>query len=226
MADLSHDQLPVELADALRAPVAVADRDRRLDAIMAGVRAAPAPARSRRLPPTLLRWRRGVLSPAGAAVVALALLAWGGVTSLTDVLQRSSAMLARAEVLGDTVIARRVTEGRPLRDSMVATLYDTMRIVRFALRAPTASRVALVRTDAPTAPAVRVAMVEQAASGLWELRTVVPRDAVAGAYAFVVDDSRQVPVRATSTGLVPAARRADPARALDAPASHVTDTAL
>jgi hypothetical protein len=226
MADQSTDLLPAELADALRAPVAVADRERRLDAIMTGVRTAPTPSRALRLPPTLRRWRRGVLSPVGGAVVALLLFAWGGVTSLTDVLQRSSAMLARAEVLGDTVIARHVAHGRPLRDTMVATLYDTMRIVRFALRAPTASRVALVRTDAPTAPAVRVATVEQAASGLWELRAVVPRHAVAGAYAFVVDDVRHVPVRAMSTGFTPAPRRADPARAPDAPASHVTDTAL
>lgn len=226
MADLTSDLLPAELADELRAPVAVADRERRLDAIMSGVRAAPSPTRGLRLPPTLRRWRRGVLSPVGAALVALALFAWGGVTSLTDVLQRSSAMLARAEVLGDTVIARRIAEGRPRTDSVVATLYDTMRIVRFALRAPTASRVALVRTDAPTAPAVRVAMVERAASGLWELRTVVPRDAVTSAFAFVVDDAHQVPVRATSPGFAPAPRRADPARATDAPASHVTDTAL
>ncbi len=226
MADHSADLLPAELTDALRAPIALADRERRLDTIMHGVRSAPAPTRALHLPPTLRRWRRGVLSPVGGAVVALLLFTWGGVTALTDVLQRSSAMLARAEVLGDTVIARQVAGGRPLRDSMVATLYDTMRIVRFALRAPTASRVALVRTDAPTAPVVRVATVERAASGLWEVRTVVPRHAVAGAFAFVVDDAHQVPVRATSSGFVPAPRRVEPARATDAPASHVTDTAL
>lgn len=202
MAEHRPDQLPPELLDALRAPVALADRPRRVDAIMDAVYDAPRPARTLRHPPMRSRWRRGLLAPAGAAVVALMLTLWAGLTSFTDVLERSATrVLARAEVVGDTVVERLA----PRRDTVFATLYDTLRIVRFALRAPAASQVSLIEVAASgraasTGTGTLVAAARQVADGLWELRTVVPRDAVARAYAFVIDDTQQVSVPIGRTG--------------------------
>ncbi len=201
------DALPAELRELFGAPAPFdpAAQSRQADAIMAAVRELPAPRRWS-LPPTLTRWRRrGVLAPAGGVAVAFLLTMWLGVTSLTDVFSRSSAMLARAEVIGDTIIPRLapsdelrvVIEKGALRRALRDTLYDTMRIVRFALRAPSASHVTLVES-ASEAPVGEVA--RDMASGLWELRTVVPRDAVSRAFAFVVDDVHRVPVRGTFSG--------------------------
>jgi hypothetical protein len=130
---------------------------------------------------------------------------WVGVTSLTDVFGRSSTMLARAEVIGDTIIPRLapsdelrvVIEKGALQRALRDTLYDTMRIVRFALRAPAATQVTLVESvsDAPVGDVAR-----DLASGLWELRAVVPRDAVSRAFAFIVDDVHRVPVRGALSG--------------------------
>jgi len=93
----------------------------------------------------------------------------------------------------------------PRRDTVFATLYDTLRIVRFALRAPAASQVSLIEVAASaragsTSTNTLIAAARQVADGLWELRTVVPRDAVARAYAFVIDESHQVPVSMDRTG--------------------------
>lgn len=209
MADTPTPLLPAELQDALRQPLRVdaARRTRSVDAIMASVRVLPAPRRWS-LPPTITRWRRrGVLAPAGALAFGLLLTLWTGVTSLTDVFNRSSsAVLAKAEIIGDTVIPRLVpstSEGRlasagGVRQALHDTLYDTMRIVRFALRAPEATRVMLVESASAALPDVQglqLAVARDVASGLWEMRTVLPRDAVAGAFAFVVDDAQRIPVR-------------------------------
>lgn len=274
--------LPPELEDALRAPVALhtAERGRRVDAIMGALHAEPAPkvqtssapswldrlrvSRQHDLPPTVSRWRRrGVLGSAGALAVAAVLTLWVGVTSLTDVFSHSATVLARAEVIGDTVIPRLVprvesalapsrvdvstsrvdlgaTTGarshalgdtlyQTVYDTLYDTIYDTMRIVRFALRAPSANHVALVRNltisaIASTTSATdvngthaeqRFRVARDLASGLWELRTVVPRDAVAQSYAFVVNETDRVPVRATSwTTRPPAAARTSSERPL------------
>ncbi len=197
-------QLPSELRDLFQQPSAFepAAMARQADNIMTAVREMPSPRRWL-LPPTLTRWRRrGVLAPAGGIAVAFLLTMWMGVTSLTDVFSRSSAMLARAEVIGDTVLPRvapthpryDVSEQGTLRRALRDTLYDTMRIVRFALRAPAASQVTLVDSDSLIGE-----VAQDLASGLWELRTVVPRDAVSRAFAFVVDDVHRVPVRGRFT---------------------------
>ncbi len=199
--------LPSELRDLFRAPPAFhsSTTARQADTIMAAVRELPAPRRWS-LPPTLTRWRRrGVLAPAGSLAVAFLLTMWVGVTSLTDVFGRSSTMLARAEVIGDTIIPRLapsdelrvVIEKGALQRALRDTLYDTMRIVRFALRAPAATQVTLVESvsDAPVGDVAR-----DLASGLWELRAVVPRDAVSRAFAFIVDDVHRVPVRGALSG--------------------------
>lgn len=225
--------LPPDLEQALRtpAPLPAAERARRLDAIMGAVHRAPAAhehaaspsgtpswtdrvrvALRRDLPPTSSRWRRrGVLGTAGALAVAAMLTLWVGVTTLTDVLSHSAIVLARAEVIGDTVIPRLVPRVAPsltratVGDTLYETLYDTMRIVRFALRAPSATRVAFVHTDnranaepARSATERHIRVARDLASGLWELRTVVPRDAVARSYAFVVNETDRIPVHAVS----------------------------
>jgi hypothetical protein len=202
VADHASTQLPPALVDALREPASVSDRARRLDAIMTAVHGAPAPSRALRHPPTRSRWRRGLLAPAGAVVVALMVTLWGGLASFTTVLERgATSVLARADVVGDTVVERLA----PRRDTVFATLYDTLRIVRFALRAPAASQVSLIEVAASARSAsagtgTLIAAARQVADGLWELRTVVPRDAVARAYAFVIDDAQQVPVPMGRTG--------------------------
>ncbi len=209
MADTPTPLLPAELQDALRQPLPVdaARRARSVDTIMTAVRVMPAPRRWS-LPPSITRWRRrGVLAPAGALAFGLLLTLWTGVTSLTDVFNRSSsAVLAKAEIIGDTVIPRlvpsgaasRVAEAGSVRQALHDTLYDTMRIVRFALRAPEATRVMLVESASAAlsdAQGIQFAVARDVASGLWEMRTVLRRDAVAGAFAFVVDDAQRIPVR-------------------------------
>ncbi len=213
MADANTPLLPTELEAAFRqaAPVDQARRARSIDAIMATVTTLPAPRRWS-LPPSMTRWRRrGMLAPAGGLAVTALMALWMGVTALTDVFQRgSSAVLARAEFIGDTVIARLVPvvdETRLVRAGGMAaalhdTLYDTMRIVRFALRAPEASQVTLVGAapaNVPDAQESRISVARDIASGLWEMRTVLPRDAVASAFAFVVDDAQRIPVRSPMT---------------------------
>lgn len=202
MADHASTQLPPALVEALREPAPLSDRTRRLDAIMTAVHGAPAPSRALRHPPTRSRWRRGLLAPAGAAMVAVLVTLWGGLASFTTVLERgATSVLARADVVGDTVVERLA----PQRDTVFATLYDTLRIVRFALRAPAASQVSLIEVaatarSASTGTGTLIAAARQVADGLWELRTVVPRDAVARAYAFVIDEAQQVPVPMDRTG--------------------------
>ncbi len=211
MTDHQHPSgnadLPPELRDLFResAQSDPATATRQADAIMTAVRELPAPRRWS-MPPTLTRWRRrGILAPAGGMAVAFLLTMWVGVTSLTDVFNRSSTMVARAEFIGDTIIPRLapsdelrvVIEKGALQRALRDTLYDTMRIVRFALRAPAASQVTLVESvsDVPVGEVVR-----DLASGIWELRAVVPRDAVSRAFAFVVDDVHRVPVRGERSG--------------------------
>lgn len=252
--------LPPELEAALRAPARLADaeRTRRSDNIMAAIAELPsvaAPtARRWALPPSITRWRRrGVLAPAGGLAVALLVTMWVGVTSFTSVLERSGTVLARAEVIGDTIIPRLVPRGRAgtagftpasvlatagtaasRGDTLYDTIYDTMRIVRFALHAPSATQVSLVQTLASgvatglaggvarsmtgalpgslrDSAARQLGVARDLASGLWELRTVVPRDAVAQSFEFVVNGTDRVPVRAAgfstpAAALRPAAR--------------------
>lgn len=209
MADSQTPLLPAELQDALREPLPV-DKNRHarsVDAIMAAVYDMPAPRRMS-LPPTIARWRRrGVLAPAGVLAFGVMFALFSGVNMLTDVFSRSSsAVMARAEIIGDTVIprlvpavgeARQVLAGG-IQRSLHDTLYDTMRIVRFALRAPAATRVMLVESSVAEragVPASQMTVARDLASGLWEMRTVVSRNTLARAFEFVVDDAQRIPVR-------------------------------
>lgn len=242
MRDRTPAPLPADLLEALRAPVVVPDRDRRVEDIMRAVRSSPPgprlarPALAWGWPPSLRRRRRGVLSPVTGALVALALLLLGGTESLTAVFATHAGLVGRAEILGDTVIARAAeaavappavappaaaaptTAGRaptPLRDTVVATLYDTLRIVRLALRAPHATQVALAGAVDATTPAPRVVARSRTPDGRWEVRAVVPRDVSVHSLALLVDGERVVPVR---TAAWPHGRRS--------PSTATGDTAL
>jgi 1,4-alpha-glucan branching enzyme len=74
-------------------------------------------------------------------------------------------------------------------DTVDAALRDTLRLVRFVLRAPDAARVALAG-DFNDWSATATPLMDSAGSGVWE--AVVAIDRVAGRYAFVVDDSQWV----------------------------------
>ena len=212
MPDPSASTLPDDVLETLRAHVPVPDRDRRLDAIMDAVRAERRPAASAprwAWPPSLRRLRRGILSPAAGALVALGLLLAGASESITAAVGAYAGFTAQAHVLGDTVIARPAAVApetasasprrtTPLRDSVVATLYDTLRIVRLALRAPHAAQVALTGAFDTATLVPRVVAHTRSADGRWELRAVVPRAWAVQSLALLVDGTRRVPIRRAS----------------------------
>ncbi|HEY9479344.1 MAG TPA: hypothetical protein VIP79_04615 [Gemmatimonadaceae bacterium] len=128
---------------------------------------------------TVRRPRRGQLSAAAALVVAAVLV---GITTAAGVSglagrgagPRGGSAIGRASVLADTI------------DS---ALHDTLRLVRFALDAPAAARVALVgdfndwsRTATPLGAGAQV--------GEWSV--VVAIQPGPHRYAFVVDDTQWV----------------------------------
>lgn len=209
MRDHATEALPPDLLDALRAPVPVPDRDRRLDDIMRAVRTTrPEPRRGLAWawPPSLHRLRRGVLAPAASAIVAFAFLLLAGTESISAVFSTHAGLVGRLEVLGDTVIARaanpqataaatRPLAPTPLRDTVVATLYDTLRIVRLALRAPQAVQVVLAGAIDSIAAVPRVVTGGRTADGRWELRALVPREVALSSLALLVDGVRTVPLR-------------------------------
>jgi hypothetical protein len=211
MPDPYASTLPDDVLESLRAHVPVPDRDRRLDAIMDAVRAERRPAvRAPRWawPPSLRRLRRGILSPAAGPLVALGLLLAGASESITTAVGAYAGLTAQAYILGDTVIARPVpvlpvtATAAPrrttlLRDSVVATLYDTLRIVRLALRAPHAAQVALTGAVDTTASVPRVVAHTRSTDGRWELRAIVPRAWAVHSLALLVDGTRRVPIRHT-----------------------------
>ena len=143
------DTLPPSLTAALRRDVRPArGRAAAVSAIMDAVRAEPAPrARTRflRLRPARPRWalRRGALSPAGAMLAACLTIAVSWLGSLGG--QRAAIVSARAErdLPAGAVRASAIRDSL-LDNAIVLAIRDTVRMVRFALEAPTASRVALV----------------------------------------------------------------------------------
>jgi hypothetical protein len=230
MPDAPISPLPPDVLEALRAPVAVPDRGRRLDDIMRAVRRRAAPlgrGAAWTSPPSLGRLRRGVLAPATGGLVALGLLLAGGTDTVSAFVASHAGLVAHAHVLGDTVIARGTPHaatglgatglgatGRgspsptPLRDTVVATLYDTLRIVRLALRAPHAAQVTLAGARDASLPAPRVVTSARTPDGRWELRAVVPRDVAVSSLALVVDGTRTLPVRVLVRSSAPRASSA------------------
>jgi hypothetical protein len=193
----AHDDLetlPPSLSAALRRDVRPArGRDAAVGAIMDAVRAAPAPqggrVRSRflALRPMRPRWalRRGSLSPAGAMLAACLTLAVGWLGALraqhgvgAGTAQGASASgTVRPSVIRDSI----------LDNAIVLAIRDTVRMVRFALEAPAASRVAVVG-DFTGWGAQAVALRRR--GGAWW--GDVPLRTGRHKFAFVVDDSQWV----------------------------------
>lgn len=198
----SHDALetlPSSLAAALRRDVRPAGgRDAAIDAIMAQVRTAPAPRRTTRshsrlltLRPTKPRWslRRGVLSPAAGLLAACLTIAVGWLGALGGQHPAATAPAALASAPNASLRPTAFPGAAAFRDSLldnalVVAIRDTVRMVRFALEAPSASRVALLGDfggrGAEAVPLRRVA-------GAWTAELPLRRGR--HHYGFVVDDT-------------------------------------
>ena len=186
---------PVNGADGLEAWVArelrrpVATDPVRKARIMELVRSAGPPSRRGRRP----RPGRGARAGWASPVVGFALAAGVcGVMTLRGL--RPAHLLSLEPHTGDaSVVAASV-----LGDTVVATIRDTVRLVRFMLVAPGASRVALAgdfnRWDARATP-----LIAAESGGVW--RVAVALAPGRHRYAFVIDDTQWV--------ADPAAPRAD-----------------
>ncbi|MDQ6611535.1 MAG: hypothetical protein M3Y64_03805 [Gemmatimonadota bacterium] len=191
MSDI-ETSLPEWAVCELHKPVRTSAEQR--DRIMELVRVQPRPRRraSAAFHP---RWfRRGVLSSSGAAIAAMmtALLTIVGYPHSSGV---TTAPWAEATVIGDTVVSEGVTT------RFAHAIADTLRIVRFALRAPNATRVAL-SGDFNSWNHTSTWLTFDKKSGVWTARVAVPRNATR--YAFVVDGDRWMgaptPMRAATAG--------------------------
>jgi hypothetical protein len=169
--------IPEWMVEALRQPVATSAARR--ERIMELVRVH---ARRRRFGwSAAARLRRGLATPAIGLALAASLagiMVTGGLRDLPRYDGRRAAAASRVQVLGDTI---------------GATLHDTLRLVRFVLDAPAASRVALVgdfngwsRTATPLRATTR--------AGEWSAVIALPRGR--HGYTFVVDDTQWVPAPA------------------------------
>ena len=184
--------LPAWVGRALRAPVATsAARKARL---MTLVRAAGAPTAAAARAPLAWRARRGLAPVAGLAAAA----AFAGVTVLGAARgplaggRAADAGLAPSlqATLRDTLLAG-AGVAMPMRTALVDTIGDaTLRLVRFVLVAPSATRLALVgdfnRWDAAATPM----LAASESTGVWT--ATVPLRTGAHRYAFVLDDTGRV----------------------------------
>ena len=172
MSDMS-DLLPAWAVEALRR--SVRGRADARDRIMDRVRLAPMPERA---PLAFGARRPGILQTGvglAAAASLAALLAGGMPRTLAD----ASRDAANAAAGGAATIAM-------VGDSIGGSLKDTLRLVRFVLEAPGASRVMLAGTFTAWAPAA----LEREKSGRWAT-TVAMRDG-RHAYTYVVDDTGRI----------------------------------
>ena len=164
--------LPAWAIEALRRPVRGRRGDAR-DRIMDAVRSAPMPLRGTRAPLAFGLRRPGILN-AGVGLAAAASLA---AVLATGSMRRTIAATegaATVSVIGDSIGA------------IGGTLRDTLRLVRFVLEAPAATRVALVSDFTAWAPAA----LERERNGRWAATVALPKGHYA--YAFVVDDTQRV----------------------------------
>jgi hypothetical protein len=180
MSDLENTSLPEWAVGELKRPVhgTIEQRQR----IMELVRTAERPRR-RTTAAYYPRWfRRGLLSPSGAAIAALftAMVTFVGMPQATG---NTSSFWAEATVIRDTVVSSTVT-GR-----IASAITDTLRIVRFAIRAPGATRVALLGEFNAWSKTANW-LTHDKKTGMWIARIAVPRGAER--YAFVVDGDEWV----------------------------------
>lgn len=163
--------LPAWVVEELRRPVRA--RTGAADRIMDRVRTAPMPERSRVLSLSALRpgMLRASVGFAAAASLA-ALIAGHAPESLAPFAGESGR--ASVAVIGDSIAGA------------IGEVRDTLRLVRFVLEAPGASRVALAGDFTAWAPAA----LERDKRGRWAATLALP--AGVHAYAFVVDDTGRV----------------------------------
>ena len=180
MSDENRDLLPPWVVAILREPASISPTAR--SAIMNQVRQLPKP-RLLALPPRTHGWmRRGLLTPAGSALVS-GMLALAVVLRIGTPVSFAPETAGSAEVVGDTVIPR--TQGQM---GFKDTLLDTLRIVEFVFRAPNARSVAVVGNfNGWRAGATPM----QSASGTWRARVAVPRDVLR--FSYIVNGDEVVP---------------------------------
>jgi hypothetical protein len=190
--------LPDWAVTELRRPVSTNPEQH--DRIMELVRVAPRPRRRASAAAFQPRWfRRGMLSPSGAAMAA-ALTAVMTFMSYPHTSGAPVAMWSEATVIGDTVVAE------PVTSRLASAIADTLRIVRFALRAPSASRVAL-SGDFNAWSSTATQLTHDKKTGMWTARIAVPRSA--RSYAFVVNGDEWVGAPTPTRAMVDSATRAD-----------------
>jgi hypothetical protein len=158
--------LPAWAVAALRRPVQ--GRADARDRIMDRVRVAPMPSRA---PLAFGLGRPGVLRMGVglAAAASLAMVLAG----------RMQETLASGSAAGEATVA-------VIRDSIAGPLRDTLRLVRFVLETPAATRVALVGDFTQWAPAA----LDRERNGRWVATVALTNGR--HAYAFVVDDTQRV----------------------------------
>lgn len=154
---------------------AATSRDSARAAIMTRVRAERLPVASthRMSPPMRMsRWtRRGLLSPFGAA-------AFAGVLGLLLSVRSISTLQMTEDVPGMSASAV------VLRDTVMPSFRDTLRIVEFVLRGPNVRSAAVVGDF--NAWQRGATALERRSDGAWHARVVVPRHTVH--FSYVVND--------------------------------------
>lgn len=193
------EELPGRVIRLLRAPVPTTDSSKQL--IMARVRRAARPRAG--------GWRaRGGLSPLGGLTLAAAVggLMVTGALRHPGVVLRSGGSSGEMQALHDTIgISRTV-----LYESATLTgkaLHDTLRLVRFALLAPSATKIALVGDFNAWNPRA-TPLAAAGDGGMWS--SVVALVPGAQRYAYLIGDSLGSVERvgAIRTLVVPAGARA------------------
>ncbi len=184
MSDADHMDLERHIATALHAPLGHAASARARDAIMARVRRSVASDGMPVRRPRPFGHRTARHSLIGVALAA-------GIGSITTL----STLLPGAPALGRGASGSAVVASAVIGDSVVATLRDTLRLVRLIFDEPRASEVAVIG-DFNGWRAAGTPMQRQGADGAlrWSV-TLALRDGD-HRYAFVVDGTRWVADRA------------------------------
>lgn len=152
--------------------------------IMEAVRASERPRR-RTTAQYYPRWfRRGVLSPSGAAVAA-AFTFMMTMIGLPQSAGTPTTLWSEATIIRDTV----VSSEQSVTSRIASSIVDTLRIVRFAIKAPHATRVALAG-EFNSWNRTGTWMTRDEKTGVWTARIAVPRNAEK--YAFVVDGDEMI----------------------------------
>lgn len=185
MSDLDNTlnaSLPEWAVGELQRPVQGTAEQRQR--IMELVRSAERPRRRASVAAYQPRWfRRGVLSPSGAAIAA-AFTAMMTLAGLPQNVGAPTALWSDATIIRDTVVS-----SEPMTSRIASAIVDTLRIVKFAIRAPGASRVAL-SGEFNSWSKTTTWMSRDEKTGMWTARIAVPRNAER--YAFVVDGDEMV----------------------------------